>query len=97
MFWLVGWIFFGFFVGLIARALIPGDQPMGCIGTMFLGIGGSFVGGLIGFLVVGGSPIQFSGWIGSVLGAVLLLFLQRRKHLRVLAEDPSSTRKIWDV
>ncbi len=49
MFWLIGWIFFGFIVGLIARGLVPGKQPMGIFRTMMLGIGGSFLGGLIGF------------------------------------------------
>ena len=43
MFWLIGWIFFGFLVGLIARALVPGEQALGCIGTISLGTGGPFV------------------------------------------------------
>jgi|GEM_PF-2849662 len=46
MFWLVGWIFFGFVIGLIARGVVPGPQPMGCLGTIVLGIGGSFAGGI---------------------------------------------------
>ncbi|TWU02594.1 GlsB/YeaQ/YmgE family stress response membrane protein [Stieleria varia] len=80
MLWLIGWIFFGFLVGLIARGLMPGPQPMGCLGTILLGISGSFVGGVIGYLVQGGSLIQSSGWIGSVIGAVILLLLQMRRE-----------------
>ena len=79
MFWLIGWIVFGFVVGLIARAFMPGAQPMGFFRTMLLGVGGSFIGGLIGFFIVGGSVIQSSGWIGSTIGAVILLALQVRR------------------
>ncbi|MDA8744333.1 GlsB/YeaQ/YmgE family stress response membrane protein [Rubripirellula amarantea] len=79
MFWILGWIVFGFLVGLIARALIPGEQAMGCMRTILLGIAGSFVGGAIGYLLQGGSLIQSSGWIGSVVGAVILLALSARR------------------
>jgi len=81
MFWLIGWIIFGFFIGLIARALVPNGQPMGFFRTMMLGITGSFIGGAIGYLLQGGQLIQSSGWIGSVVGAVVLLaLLLRRKQ-----------------
>lgn len=73
MFWLIGWIVFGFLIGLIARGLVPGSQPMGCVRTILLGVAGSFVGGALGFLFRGGSVIQSSGWIGSVIGAVILV------------------------
>ena len=79
MFWIIGWILFGLVVGLIARALVPGSQSLGCLQTMLLGIGGSFVGGLIGYLLVGGSVFQSSGWIGSIIGAVILLILAARR------------------
>jgi uncharacterized membrane protein YeaQ/YmgE (transglycosylase-associated protein family) len=83
MFWLIGWILFGFLVGLIARALVPGTQPLGCMKTMLLGIGGSLLGGLVGYLLVGGSVFQSSGWIGSVIGAILLLLLAAQRARRV--------------
>jgi uncharacterized membrane protein YeaQ/YmgE (transglycosylase-associated protein family) len=77
---IIGWIIFGLIVGVIARFLMPGPQPMGIIITTLLGIAGSFFGGMIANLIQGGSltdprPV---GWIGSVLGAVLLLFLYGR-------------------
>jgi uncharacterized membrane protein YeaQ/YmgE (transglycosylase-associated protein family) len=74
---IIGWIVFGLVVGALARLLMPGDQPMGIILTMLLGIAGSFVGGYIGSLVSGGGfdVAQPSGWIGAILGALLLLFL----------------------
>jgi uncharacterized membrane protein YeaQ/YmgE (transglycosylase-associated protein family) len=79
MFWILGWIVFGLVVGLIARGLVPGTQPMGCTRTILLGIAGSFIGGAIGFFFRGGSLVQSSGWIGSVVGAVILLVLYVRR------------------
>jgi len=79
MFWLIGWIVFGLLVGLIARALVPGEQALGCFQTVALGIGGSFIGGLIGYLLRGGSVLQSSGWIGSLVGAVILLVVVSRR------------------
>ncbi len=73
----IGWIFFGLIVGALARLLMPGRQPMGIILTILLGIAGSFVGGFIGTALSGGemSLANPSGWIGAILGALLLLFL----------------------
>jgi uncharacterized membrane protein YeaQ/YmgE (transglycosylase-associated protein family) len=78
-----GWIIFGFLAGLVARALVPGNQKMGFIRTTLLGIAGAFVGGLIVSLFRGGSAwlwdgdnffvFQPSGFIGAVIGAVILL------------------------
>ena len=71
-------ILFGLIVGLIARALMPGAQPMGFILTALLGMAGSFVGGYIGSLISGNEGLEASdpyNWIGAVLGALLLLFL----------------------
>ncbi|MEO1618115.1 MAG: GlsB/YeaQ/YmgE family stress response membrane protein [Planctomycetota bacterium] len=79
MFWLFGWIVFGLIVGLIARGLFPGAQPMGCLRTIILGVAGSFVGGAIGYLLQGGSMIQSSGWIGSTVGAIILLAVSVRR------------------
>jgi uncharacterized membrane protein YeaQ/YmgE (transglycosylase-associated protein family) len=71
------WILFGLVVGIIARFLIPGPQPMGMIMTTILGIVGSFVGGTLFSLFQGGSLTnpQPSGWIGSIVGAILLLLI----------------------
>ena len=78
MFAVLGWIVFGVVIGLIARAIMPGAQPMGFIVTALLGIAGSFVGGWLGtfFFGTGGQPdlSQAAGWIGSIIGALVLLF-----------------------
>ena len=72
---LVSWLLFGLIVGLIARAIFPGTQSMGLLGTAGLGIAGSFVGGILGNLFYGGPLMtaQPSGWIGSIIGALLVI------------------------
>ena len=74
---LCGWIIFGFLVGLLARAITPGPHRMGFIRTTVLGVGGSFVGGLLGALISGHDVMVLhpSGFIGATLGAVILLAL----------------------
>jgi uncharacterized membrane protein YeaQ/YmgE (transglycosylase-associated protein family) len=73
---IIGWIVFGLIVGALARFLVPGEQPMGCLWTVLLGIAGSFVGGWIGTFISGEMDAsQPAGWIGSILGALLLLIL----------------------
>ncbi len=68
-------LLFGFLVGLIARALMPGNQKMGIVKTTLLGVVGSFVGGLLGNVLAGHSLFQAhsAGWIGSIVGAILLM------------------------
>jgi uncharacterized membrane protein YeaQ/YmgE (transglycosylase-associated protein family) len=72
-------ILFGLVVGLIARALMPGRQPMGFILTALLGMAGSVVGSFIGSLIRGGGDAMevrdAYNWIGAILGALLLLFV----------------------
>ncbi len=71
-------IVIGFIVGLVARAVMPGVQGLGLIMTTLLGVGGSIVGGLIGRLFSKpepGSSFHAAGFIMSVIGAILLLFL----------------------
>ena len=97
MVWIIGWIFFGTVVGLIARALVPGEQPLGLLKTMLLGIAGSFVGGLLGFLLVGGSLIQSSGWIGSIIGAVLLIVLQSYRQRKMIEANPGTQVRLWEA
>lgn len=70
---IIAWCLFGLIAGAIARLLVPGRQSMGIGLTMLLGIIGSFVGGFVGWLLFGGEPLQSSGWILSILGAILVL------------------------
>jgi uncharacterized membrane protein YeaQ/YmgE (transglycosylase-associated protein family) len=75
---IVGWIVAGLVVGALARLLLPGPDPVGCLGTILIGIGGSFVGGLLASLIFEGDlQLRPAGLIGSVIGAMLLLLLRR--------------------
>ncbi len=72
---LCGWIVFGFFAGLLARAITPGQHRMGFIRTTLLGVVGSFVGGVLGALISGRDMmiLEPRGFLGAVVGAVVLL------------------------
>jgi uncharacterized membrane protein YeaQ/YmgE (transglycosylase-associated protein family) len=73
-------IILGLVVGLIARAIVPGRQPLGWIATAVLGIVGAYVGGTLGSVVFPPHqfdihpPIQHS-FLGALVGAVLLLVI----------------------
>jgi len=72
---IIGTILVGLIIGALARFVMPGEQKMGWILTILLGIGGSVVAGIIGGALGWYQPGQGAGWIASVLGAVLLLFV----------------------
>ncbi|MEO8807237.1 MAG: GlsB/YeaQ/YmgE family stress response membrane protein [Burkholderiaceae bacterium] len=65
----------GFVVGLIARAILPGTQSLGIILTAALGIAGSFLAGFAGKAAGWYAEGEPAGWIASVIGAALLLFI----------------------
>jgi len=68
-------IIVGFIVGLIARAIMPGDQKMGFILTTVLGIVGALVAGYLGQALGWYVPGEPAGWIASVVGAIIVLFV----------------------
>jgi uncharacterized membrane protein YeaQ/YmgE (transglycosylase-associated protein family) len=68
-------VFVGLIVGLIARAIKPGDDKMGWIMTIILGILGSIVAGYVGRAAGWYQPGQPAGWIASVIGAIVLLVI----------------------
>jgi uncharacterized membrane protein YeaQ/YmgE (transglycosylase-associated protein family) len=78
---------FGFVVGLLARAIMPGEQRMGILMTTVLGVTGSFIGGFLSSLFTNHRVTDFhtAGVIGSVIGALVVLFaaggLLRRRAL----------------
>ncbi|GJG94541.1 GlsB/YeaQ/YmgE family stress response membrane protein [Cupriavidus pauculus] len=79
----LGTVFVGLIVGLIARAIKPGDDKMGWIMTIILGVLGALAAGYVGRAAgfyQAGEPV---GWIASIIGAIVLLFiydLVRRKR-----------------
>jgi uncharacterized membrane protein YeaQ/YmgE (transglycosylase-associated protein family) len=81
MFGLIGQLIGGLIVGVLARLLMPGkeafpDGPIGWLLTALLGIGGAFVGGTIARALWAGDN-YVTGWIMSILGAILLLIVVR--------------------
>lgn len=78
-------ILIGFVVGLLARFLKPGNDSMGLIFTTLLGIAGALLAGWIGQTMGWYAPGQPAGFIGALLGAILILVvvaLFRRKRVR---------------
>jgi uncharacterized membrane protein YeaQ/YmgE (transglycosylase-associated protein family) len=67
----------GLVVGGIAKLLMPGRDPGGCIITILLGIAGAFVAGYLGRLLHWYQPGEPAGFIASVIGATLLLLIYR--------------------
>lgn len=70
---IISMIVVGFIVGLLARAIMPGDQKLGWILTTVLGIVGSIVTGYLGAALGIYEPGQGTGWIGSIVGALIVL------------------------
>ena len=66
----------GLVVGVIARLLMPGPDPVGILGTIIVGIVGAIVGGYLWIALFGNS--EGPEWIGSILVAMGLLFLYRK-------------------
>ncbi len=75
---IISTIVIGFIVGLFARALMPGRDPLGLILTTLLGIGGAVVGKFIGDTMGLYRQDQSAGFFMSLVGAMILLFLYNR-------------------
>ena len=78
MFHILGWIFFGLIVGVIAKFLLPGRDPSGFLVTIGLGIAGAFVGGFLARLVGWYGPQENAGYLMAIFGAIVLLWVYRR-------------------
>jgi uncharacterized membrane protein YeaQ/YmgE (transglycosylase-associated protein family) len=82
----------GLIVGFIARALVPGRDPMSLVQTILLGIVGSFLGGFLGYVLLGKDSdegaLQPAGFLGAIIGGVIALLIYnavtRRRRTRRL-------------
>jgi uncharacterized membrane protein YeaQ/YmgE (transglycosylase-associated protein family) len=76
---LIGALIIGLIVGAIAKLIVPGKEPGGCLMTMAIGIGGSFlafyIGRLLGWTSEHPGSLQPVGFIPSLIGAVILLVI----------------------
>jgi uncharacterized membrane protein YeaQ/YmgE (transglycosylase-associated protein family) len=71
----------GLVAGAVARVVLPGPDRIGILGTIAVGVIGSFVGGFLGYILfhkdVGEGALQPSGIIGAIIGAILVLLILR--------------------
>jgi uncharacterized membrane protein YeaQ/YmgE (transglycosylase-associated protein family) len=78
---ILGWIILGLLAGVIAKAILPGDDPGGFIITAIIGIVGALLGGLVARALGLGDPIDeffdISTWIAAIVGAIVLLLAYR--------------------
>ena len=75
---ILGWIIFGLIVGALAKFIMPGKDPGGFVITTVLGIVGALVGGFLGRLLGLYKENEPAGFVGALVGAILLLWLYRR-------------------
>ena len=78
---IIAWIFLGLFAGILAKMLLPGDDPGGIIITTIIGIVGALIGGFVAKAMGFGDPIDeffdISTWIAAIIGAFVLLIAYR--------------------
>lgn len=77
---IIAWVIFGLLAGVIAKLIMPGDDPGGFFITILIGIAGALLGGFIASLLgLGGvDGFNFGSMVVAVLGAILLLWIYRR-------------------
>jgi len=74
---IIGWIFFGLIVGIVAKFLTPGRDPGGFIVTALIGIVGALVGGFLGRAIGLYREDDPVGFVMAVIGSIVLLLLYR--------------------
>ena len=74
---IIGWIIIGFIAGAIAKLLMPGKDPGGCLITILLGIAGALLAGFIGKSIGWYEQGEAAGFIAAIVGAFIILFIYR--------------------
>jgi uncharacterized membrane protein YeaQ/YmgE (transglycosylase-associated protein family) len=78
---IIGWILLGIVGGVIAKALLPGNDPGGLIVTIIIGVVGALLGGFIARALGLGDPIDeffdVSTWLAAIIGSMILLVIYR--------------------
>jgi uncharacterized membrane protein YeaQ/YmgE (transglycosylase-associated protein family) len=74
--WL-GWILIGLIAGAIAKALMPGRDPGGCIVTIIIGIAGAVLAGFLGQAIGWYDAGEGAGFLAAIVGAIIILFVYR--------------------
>ena len=74
---IIGWIIIGFIAGGIAKLLMPGKDPGGCLITILLGIAGALLAGFIGKSIGWYNEGEAAGFIAAIVGAFIILLIYR--------------------
>ena len=78
---IIAFIILGLLAGIIAKMLLPGDDPGGFIITTIIGIVGALLGGFLAAAIFGGDPLDeffdISTWITAIIGSIILLLIYR--------------------
>ena len=74
--WL-GWILIGLIAGAIAKAVLPGRDPGGCLVTILLGVAGAVVAGFLGRALGWYEVGEGAGFLAAIVGAIIILFVYR--------------------
>jgi uncharacterized membrane protein YeaQ/YmgE (transglycosylase-associated protein family) len=91
MFQLFMWLTYGLVTGIISKSLHPGEDPVGLLPTIGIGIAGSFVGGFLNWILGNSlSPIGPSGLLMGIVGSVIFLAAYRYFRLKFVVEEPRS-------
>lgn len=69
------WIGLGLLAGALARLIVPGKDPGGCVVTILLGIAGALLAGYVGRIAGMYGPDERAGWIAATLGAAAILIV----------------------
>ena len=73
----LGWIIVGAIAGIIAKLIMPGRDPGGCIVTILLGVAGAVLAGFLSHLLGLDRNNTGAGWIAAIVGAIIILFIYR--------------------
>jgi uncharacterized membrane protein YeaQ/YmgE (transglycosylase-associated protein family) len=74
---IIAWIIIGLLAGAIAKLVMPGKDPGGCIVTIILGVAGAVLAGFIGKSVGWYNEGEAAGFIAAIVGAILILLIYR--------------------
>lgn len=86
MLWLLIWIMYGLVVGGLAKLIYIGEDPKGILSTVTIGIAGSYVGGLINYLLGQAEAVSYSGALMGIIGAVVCCWIYDKFHFHRIME-----------
>lgn len=87
MFFLLGWLLYGLFVGYIVKKIHPEEDLIGFVPTLGIGVAGSYIGGAINWLIgFGHEPFAASGILMGILGGLVLCVIYRMYRLHTFVK-----------